>query len=157
MPETTNILGGKTRYEDCRLCDVGHHFDKISHWVPKEEHVDFNERMMMCVEAGNAWRTKNTFLYYEKVNLRIAHGIALYGRENPMELLALFIGVFWQQDKDTGLLRFKLHPGKFMEEYRALLTEISMKRTHTDPDHPLTVRIDSLRKKFRNIMQDQIT
>ena len=157
MPETTNILGTKTYYEACSLSDVGPHFDKISRWVPEEEYIEFNERMMDCVEAGNAWKTEHTFLYYEHINRKIAHGVALYGSESPMELLALFIGVFWQQDQGTGIMRFKLHPGKFMEEYRALLTDISIKRTHADPDHPLMVRIDHLRKKFRNIMQDQIT
>lgn len=150
MPETPKIFGTKYKYEQCMLCDVGPHFDKIREWIPDEEYIEFNERMMNCVEEGTAWRTKNTFIYYEMQNKRISYGVALFGKEHAAELMALFIGVFGHEDKTTSVMRFKLHPGKMMEEYKAMLTEISIKRTHANPNHALMVRIDELRKKFIN-------
>lgn len=152
MPDTPKIFGTSYRYEQCRICDVGPDFDKIYQWIPEKEHVQFNERMMDCVDSGTAWRTKNTFLYYDIQNKKVSYGVALFGKDHPLELMGLFVGVFGMQDRDTSIMKFKLHPGKMMEEYKSLLTTISMKRNHQNRNHPLMVRIDELRVKFINFL-----
>jgi hypothetical protein len=108
--------------------------------------------MRDCVEADNAWCLNDAFLYYDKVDLRMAHGMALYGMDVPMDVLALFIGVFSFEDNDTCMMRFKLHSGKFLEEYKSMLTVTSMKRWHQNHDHPLMIRVDAWRKKVVNLL-----
>ena len=111
--------------------------------------------MADCIEDENAWCTENTFLYYKSENRQIALGVALYGVGYAQELIALFMGVFSQQDKTTHALRFKLHPGKVMEEYMTMLTKVSMKRARQNPNHPVTVRIDELRNKLFSVFKSQ--
>ena len=156
MPVALNILGHRQIYEACSLADVGPHFDKIHQWIPDKEYIEFNERMMDCVDQGTAWKTENTFLYYSIQNKRISHGVAMYGCEHPMEFIGLLVGIFGTEDKTTAIMRFKLHPGKVLEEYKAMLTDVSIERTHRDPNHPLLVRIDDLRRKFIATMKKQV-
>ena len=110
--------------------------------------------MLDCIEDRNAWHTDNTFLYYKMQDKRIAHGIAIFGMNYPMEMLALFIGVFSLEDHVTHIIRFKLHPGKFLEEYKSLLTDTSIMRTHANPSHPLLIRVDDFRKKICKLLDD---
>ena len=134
------------------MADIGAHYQSIKHWIPEGEKEAFQERMADCIEDGNAWCLNDTFLYYEKHNLRMAYGVALYGHQNTLDLLSLFIGVFSFEDNDTHMMRFKLHPGKFMDEYKSMLTVISMKRCHRDANHPLMVRVDDFRKKIVGLL-----
>ena len=152
MPVFKQLFDRKREYRLCTVADIDPHFDKIKQWVPETEHVTFKIRMAISVNEDNAWCTENTFLYYTKQDLRIAHGIALFGNEYPTEILALFIGVFSLEDNDTHILRFKLHPGKFMQEYKSLLTMTSIRRTHADPDHPLYVHVDKFRQKVVGVL-----
>ncbi len=133
------------------MSDIGKHFQSIKHWVPEEEHKDFQERMADCVEEENAWCLGDAFLYYGKTDKRMAYGVALFGKTDTPELLALFAGVFSLEDNDTHKMRFKLHPGKLMTEYKSLLTVVSMKRNHNNPEHPLMVPIHELRQKIAKI------
>ncbi|MEE8599290.1 MAG: hypothetical protein V3S69_07290 [Dehalococcoidales bacterium] len=135
--------------------DIDNHFYHIHHWVPEEEHPEFYDRMAACIIDGHAWCTENTFLYYQSEDKHIAYGVALFGQGYAQELLALFAGVFSQQDMITHALKFKLHPGKMMEEYMTLLTPISMKRARRNPNHPVSVRIDALRDKMFKIFKAQ--
>jgi hypothetical protein len=148
MPVLDYILKNSKSYRECLIVDVVPHFNKIKQWIPEEEAEAFQNRMRDCVEEENAWALNDSFLYYTKVDRRMAHGVALFGGGEPMDILALFIGVFSLEDTDTFMLRFKLHPGKLMDEYKSLLTAVSMKRAHQNQNHPLMVRIDGLRKKI---------
>jgi hypothetical protein len=139
------------------LSDIPDHFAKIKQWIPEDEWIQFQERMEDCVEDETAWCTENTFLYYQKTEGRgTAHAVALYGQGHPEELLALFVGVFTQCDKDTFNMLFKLHPGKVVEEYLCLPTEISIKRMYqSNGEHPLAIRIDKIREKVLDIYRRQ--
>lgn len=134
------------------MSDIGNHFQSIKHWIPEGEKESFQERMADCVEDETAWCLGGAFLYYKKIDRRISHGVALFGRKDNTDLLALFAGVFSLEDNDTHKMRFKLHPGKLMDEYKTLLTVTSMKRNHRDPDHPLMVPVHELREKFVKIL-----
>jgi hypothetical protein len=147
MPVLKQIFEARKEYRRCVPEDVGHHFARIQKWIPEEENVEFKERMVNCIADDNAWCNEKTFLYYEKENYRISHGVAMFGMDYPMDMLSLFISVFSLEDHDTHIMRFRLHPGKFMEEYKTLLTVTSIKRTHKNPDHPLLIRVDDFRKK----------
>ena len=135
--------------------DVKRHFAKIAHWIPEDEAEQFQERMKSCVEAGHAWKLNDAFLYYDPQDKRISYGVALYGMDEPMDVLSLFIGIFTFEDTDTCIMRFKLHEGKFMQEYKSLLTIVSMKRTHHNPEHPLMIRIDDLRNRMIDLLADK--
>ncbi|MCP4487735.1 MAG: hypothetical protein GY820_10525 [Gammaproteobacteria bacterium] len=125
------------------------HFEKIKHWIPEAEWPEFTERMADAVLNGQAFVMTHScvFLYYSVKSRDQLYGVALYGKENPVDLLALFIGVFGYVDKTAFRMEFKLHPGKEILEYKALLTPVSCKRAASDPNHPLSVRIDQLKKK----------
>ena len=154
MPVLKQIFDAKRDHRRCEPSDVHGHFDQIKHWIPKEEHKQFQERMLSCIEEGDAWHTDHTFLYYRREDRRISHGVAMNGMKYPMEMLSLFIGVFSIEDHDTHIMRFALHPGKFMEEYKTLLTVTSIKRTHRNPNHPLLIRVDDFRKKIIQLLDN---
>jgi hypothetical protein len=155
MPEISNILGKPYQYRRCFTVDIDGHFDKIKHWVPEDEHAEFLDRMTFCVTTGNAWCTENTFLYYTKESPGVAHGVALFGQEHAQELIALFMGIFSRHDPKPHALRFKLHPGKTMEEYKAILTSVSMKRAAQNPERTVLVRIDELKNKLFSAFKAQ--
>ena len=135
------------------MADVGIHFDKIKQWIPEPEWLEFHSRMADCIEDETAWCTDNTFLYYKRNNKRMAYGVALFGKDFTAELISLFVGVFTFEDPETCIIQFQLHPGKFMEEYRSMLTTVSMKRHHANPEHPLTIRVDGFREKVYAIAE----
>ena len=154
MPVLKHLFDAKRDYRRCLNSEIWRHFVKIKHWVPENEKEEFQKRMLECIEEGTAWCTDNTFLYYHKENPRISHGVAIFGMDHPMEMLALFFGVFTYEDKNTFTMRFKLHPGKFLEEYKSLLTTTSIMRTHANPKHPLMIRIDAFRDKVYKLVTD---
>jgi len=139
------------------MSDIGNHYQSIKHWIPEGEKESFQERMADCVEDEHAWCLGDAFLYYQKSDKRMAHGVALFGREKNTDLLALFASVFSLEDNDTHNMRFQLHPGKLMSEYKSLLTVISMKRHHRDPNHPLMIPVQHLREKFTKILKSEKT
>lgn len=152
MPVIHNLFKQHYIYRQCNLADIQIHFKKVQHWIPPREGQDFRARMKECVDAGTAWKTDNTFLYY-KTDGHVGVGIALFGMDHPLEIMALMMGVFSYRDKTTHALRFKLHPGKNMREYKSLLTTISMARNGTNSEHPLMVRVDELRKRWSTICE----
>lgn len=152
MPVLRDIVRNHDKYRPCVPSDIGRHFEQIKHWIPHGEVPAFQERMLASIEEGNAYCTENTFLYYVKENERIAHGIALYAQNHPQEFMSMLIGIFTFEDVQTYILRFKLHPGKELEEYRTLLTDTSIHRTHRDPNHPLLIRINELRDKWIKLL-----
>jgi len=147
MPVLRQIFDAKGKYRKCVLADIGRHYERIAQWIPDFEKLPFQQRMKESIEEGKAWCTENAFLYYTKEDARIAHGTAMFGMSHPTEFLALLIGIFSFEDHDTHIMRFKLHPGKDIQEYKALLTVTSIKRTHNNPDHPLLIRVDAFRNK----------
>ena len=148
MPVLTHILNNARKYRRCILADTGAHYQKIKHWIPEGEKKSFQERMADAIEDETAWCTENTFLYYKKEDARMSTGVALFGMDHVPELLSMFMGVFTAEDETTCLLRFQLHPGKDIAEYKNMLTVMSMKRAHSDPKHPLMIRVDDFRKKI---------
>lgn len=134
------------------MADIGAHYQSIKHWIPEGEKNSFQERMADCIEDENAWCLDGTFLYYKPVSKRLAHGVALYGTDHVTDLLSLFIGVFSLEDNDTCLLQFKLHPGKYMSEYKAFITLLSMKRNHRNSKHPLMVDVQGFREKIVHLL-----
>ncbi len=155
MPEISNILGKSYSYRRCVMSDIGRHFEQIKHWIPDWEKEEFQQRMADCIKGTNAWCTENTFLYYKRETPHIAYGVSLFGQNYAQELIALFMGVFSRHDKVTHSLKFKLHPGKMMEEYMTMLTPISMKRANQNPNHPVSIRIDELKNKLFKVFKAQ--
>ncbi len=152
MPVIYDIQKKGIRYRRCRPTDIEDHFAKIRHWVTDENGGSFKKRMLEAVKRKTAWCTENTFLYYVSDG-KAGIGYALFGRDYPVELISLFMGVFSYHDKDTAFIRFKLHPGKMVDEYKTLLTSVSMSRYHTSNEtHPLMIRVDELRKKWAGMM-----
>ncbi len=156
MPVLREIFNQKEDYRRCELADVSFHFYKIAHWIPEEEKVAFMARMVDSIQEKHAWQSKNTFLYYTKENERQATGIAIFGMDHPVEMLSLFTGVFYFEDRTTAMLRFALHPDKMIKEYKSMLTVTSMQRAHADRDHPLMIRVDAFRQKMIRIIDKEI-
>lgn len=156
MPVLKQIFADKRKYLPCVLADIEPHFSQIKHWVGEDDTERFLKEMLNSVEQGHAYHTENTFLYYTKENARQATGVAIFGMGYPIEMLALFTGIFYFTDRETAMLRFALHPGKMIEEYKTLLTVTSMMRAHADPTHPLMIRVDAFRKKMIHIIDKEI-
>lgn len=150
-----DILGNTRFIDECTDSDVPAHFELIKHWVPEEEHEQFQDRMRESVKQNRAYTmlNSNAFLYYEYKANKQTNGVALYGQENPVDLITLFTGVFGYIDTDVFIMYFKLHPGKFIEEYKSLITAISARRAAQDPNHPLAVRIDQIKSKIKSIYE----
>ena len=156
MPVLKQIFKDKRKYRYCLTADIEPHFDRIKHWVGEDQEIKFKALMAISINDGHAWKTANTFLYYTKQNARQAQGIAIFGMDYPVEMLSLFTGVFYFEDRDTCMLQFRLHPGKMIQEYKSLLTVTSMRRAHADPLHPLMIRVDALRQKMIKIIDKEI-
>ena len=144
-----DILGKLRFFRKCELDDVLTHWQKIAHWIPAGEELEFQARMGACVKAGTAYVMINsdTFLYYDKQDSHTAHGVALFGKDSPIDIMALFIGIFGFIDTKVFKMDFTLHPGKFATEYKSILTPESIRRSASIPGYPLVVRIDELKKK----------
>ncbi len=153
MPVLRQLYETRKKYRRCTPADIGHHFGRMKEWITDGERNEFESLMLECIEAGTAWCNDKTHLYYLKKNKRYAQGVALFGMNHPMEMLALFISVFTFQDIETAIIQFRLHPGKFIQEYKALLTVTSIKRTHRDPNHQLMIRIDEFRNKLTRMLR----
>ena len=134
--------------------DINPHYEIIRQWVGDLEEDFFKERMSECVADGTAFKVgeSDCFLYYKKKNRRMADGIAMYGKGQPLKMLALICGIFTVHDRETFILQFKLHVGKIVDEYKSMITRTSIKRSMTG-DAPLTVRVDKLGKKLCDLSE----
>lgn len=146
-----DLFGNPHIISPCIASDVTKHFNKIEHYIPAAEHKEFVERMQECVVLHTAFRiSDDCFLYYKNVDKFTSVGVALCGRNVPLEILTLFAGVFTLIDQDTFVMRFALHPGKLALEYKTLISLTSIRRNFQDKS-PLVVRIDKLRDKLSKL------
>lgn len=154
MPGTSDIFNFKRLpYRRATLTDIPEHFSKIQHWIPVDEHTEFQDRMRSAIEEGTAWCTEHTFLYYQQQNYRVAHAVAIYGKESSYEMLTLFQAVFAKEDRHTAHMKFKLHPGKELPEYWSMVTLTSAQRWNQNKEHPLSVDVQKFRTKMEGIVQ----
>jgi len=151
MTEGLDILGNSHTIKLCSKYDIRVHYRSISEFIPTEEEAEFQSRMLECVEEGTAFAIydDSCFLYYKKeeVQPKFAQGVALYGMGNPLKMMALFSGIFLNIDKATFVINFKTHPGKFVSEYKSILTTASIKR-HNINNSSLMIRVDAVKKKI---------
>jgi len=147
-----DLFGVDHEIVPCTEQDIEVHFNLIKDVIPSEEVIQFQQRMSECILAGSAYTLSNSncFLYYLNYKPCCAKGIALYGKESPMDIITLFIGVFTLIDTKTFKLGFGLHAGKLVKEYKSLITLTSLKRQRI-PGHPLVIRIDELKKKLTKL------
>jgi len=145
---TKDFFGNDHTILPCSAEDVDVHFSKISDVIPSEEVIQFKKRMSECLLAESAYTLSDgsCFLYYQNSKPCCANGVALFG-SSPVKMLALFAGIFREIDHHTFKIDFHLHAGKFVSEYKSILTTTSMRR-QSAPGHPVTVRIDELFKKM---------
>jgi hypothetical protein len=147
---TAHDIFGRTRFfRECGKGDIMAHFEKIKHWIPEDEHEEFRGRMADCVKAGTAYvmDSGTAFIYYQSVTTHVANGVALFGKDAAVDMMTLFMGVFGYQDKKTFKMDFYLHPGKFVDEYKSMLTTASIRRNARDFRYPLVIRVDDIKAK----------
>jgi len=147
MPVLNSVFG-KVEYRQCVPADIGRHYEQIKHWITDTSRKEFEGKMLQAIEEGSAWCTENTFLYYVGEGKGIVYGAALYGHKHPQELMSLFVAVFWFHDKRAQKLRFKLHQGKTLQEYKTLLSIPSIRRVHMNEEKLAMIRVDKLRKRM---------
>lgn len=147
--KTLDLFGKEHNIIPCVMSDIPVHFDLVKDVIPSEEVIQYQQRMSECINAGSAYTLSDgsCFLYYNNVKPFRAHGVALYGKNVPEKMLALFAGIFTDIDTHTFKLEFALHPGKFVSEYKSIITLTSIKRQGI-PGYPLVIRIDKLRDKI---------
>lgn len=89
---TRSLFGQPCEVVACTLEDVEPNFDKIKKVVSKQEMPEFKRRMVEAVEKGSAFMISDgsCFLYYLNDKPWCATGVALYGKNSPIKMLALF-------------------------------------------------------------------
>lgn len=154
MITQTDLFGKDHIIKQCTFDDIKIHFEKIKDVIPEDEKEEFCIRMNDCIKLETAFALEDDscFLYYKNYKPCCAIGIALYGKNEPLKMITLFAGIFYQIDTTTFKIDFKLHKGKLIQEYKSLLTKISMKRSQQS-DVPLVVRIDHLKEKIKQIYE----
>jgi len=154
MYPTVDLRGKYYEFRVCTLDDIKPHFDMVEKFVPLYEHDSFIERMRAAIELKTAFvlADNSCFLYYINKHPCCAEGVAMFGKKVPMKMLALMSGIFRDIDKDTFKIDFNLHPEKFLQEYKSMLTSTSIKR-HIDKRYPLVVRVDDFRNKINKLVK----
>lgn len=150
---TVKILGKEFTVELCTADDVKPHYEKIRHWVSDVTEVDFKRRMLSSINEGHAFKISDNscFLYYIEDTPRIAEGVAFYGKNSPLSTVALVTTVFPDMDPETFIIKFALHKGKSINEYRGILTKKSVVKAMRGIS-PLIVRVDHLTEKFKGLI-----
>ena len=156
MKHTIFVLNGNYTVQHCVAEDIDRHYKKMSEWVQDVDETDFKNRMQSSIDAGTAFRMDDDscFIYYKNISEEsaAAKGYAVYGKGVPKSIWALFLIVFSHFDKHTFKIDFHLHDGKMAQEYRSMLTFTSIKRNTTNPNYPLVVRVDKLRRRWDSIL-----
>jgi sorbitol-specific phosphotransferase system component IIC len=157
MFDSYDIIGNLHTIRKCNLEDIPSHFSSVSNFIPEKEKFQYQNRMSECVKAGTAFVIKDgkAFLYYHKTNKKaFAVGVSMNGIGVPLEMTALFYGIFKKADTDVIFLRFALHQGKQISEYKSLLTPESIKR-HKSIKDPVMVRVDRMLEKLDSLYSNQ--
>ena len=154
---TKDLRGNVHRFRRCTMEDVEPHFQKVAEWIPIGEMDDFKNRMRLCIVANTAfcYDDGSCYIYYKKHKPCCAEGHALYGKGQPLKLLALFAGVFHNVDKRVIKVDFSLYPDKIVQEYKSLITKLSLMRQTLPSGYPLVVRVDAIKSKILNLMWDR--
>ena len=154
MITTTDLFGGVHTIVPCDNEDIDVHFAKIQDVIPSEEVIQFKKRMSECINAGSAYTLSDgsCFLYYLNHKPCCAEGVALYGKQSSVKMLALIYGIFTKIDTSTFVIKMILHKGKKVSEYKSLFTLTSMKR-QTTPGYPLVIRVDKLITKIKSVYE----
>jgi hypothetical protein len=152
MTTIADLFGHTHIVELCQFDDVPMHFKKLKDMIPEEDPDEFCKRMDECIDAGTAFALSDDscFLYYKNTTPEFATGVALHGKGEPTKLLALFAAVFGELDTATFKMDFTMHPGKFVKEYRTLISPVSVMRMHSN-NYPLVVRVDKLKEKIGSL------
>jgi len=146
-------LFGKTHLiTQCTMVDINKHFEQIKNTIEPKDTINFKQQMYKSLIADSAFKLddESCYLYYINDTARCATGVALYGKNSPTKMLALFAGIFTHIDTHTLKLNFHLHANKSVNEYKSIVTEASIRR-QLIPGYPLVIRIDKLRDKINNI------
>jgi len=148
------VFGGSFVIERCTPEDIDAHYETVRHWVTDVTEKWYKGRMVAAVAAGTAFKLSDSssFLYYIHTNPQIGEGVAYYGKGNPLGTLAMIIAIFGYIDKRTFALRFMLHKGKSIDEYRSIITKSSLKNYVTTGSHVMA-RTDMLIKKYKALVQ----
>lgn len=157
MIETQDLYGNKYNIKSCTVLDIPKHYELVSSFIPENDKETYIECMNKSVEAGTAFALEDDscFLYYLNYKKCLAHGCAIYGKGNPSKMIALLMGIFWKIDTNTFKLDFALHSTSFIEEYKSIITLVSLKRRNQDPKRPLVVRIDELKNKLKPLAESR--
>jgi|TARA_B110000908_G_C10206955_1_gene428212 hypothetical protein len=154
MTPITDLLGNDHLVKSCTADDIPLHYSKVVDFIPEDERVSYYSRMVECVELSTAFALSDDscFLYYKKedVQPKFAHGVSFYGVGNPLKTMALLLCIFTKIDTKTFVMKFQPHTGKFVSEYKSILTVASIKR-HNMNNSYLVSRIDVVKKKILSL------
>jgi len=152
MYTTLDLLGNTHKYRRCTPHDIEIHSAVIQNEISVDEVAGLQQRMAQSVAEETAYTLvdHSCFIYYTITQPGLSQGVVLYGKNNPLKMIALFSGVFHHRDEKTFKMDFSLHPGKFVQEYKSLLTMTSIKRA-IGTDRPLVVRVDFVKDKIKDL------
>jgi len=128
---------------------------KVKPLIEKEEYVGYKNRMITSVELGSAFCIgDDCFLYFKKVNRSYSTMFSFYALGNPVKMMCLMWWYLSTVDTNIKKLDFIPHSVKSLKNFRSLLPLITIKRS-IDPNYPVTIKCDYLRKKLLKIYSDR--
>lgn len=159
MTITKDLIGKSHTIVRCSLEDIKNHYSKISDVIPELEKEEFCLRMSECVEQGTAFANDRgtCFIYYAKdiTQPKFSYGVALYGKGNPLAMLALFAYVFTEIDPEVFVMRLLPHSSSFVKECRSLITAKAIQKNRMT-GHPLMIRIDKVKTRVNKILKKKV-
>lgn len=150
-----SITGTDVEFRNCAESDVLRHYDKVKQWIEPEYRDEYLKKMYSCMADKTAFVTKGDecFMYYKKTKKSFANAVTIYGKNHPIKMMAMIVGIpksVPEDKKDTIFLYMSLHAGKDINEYKGFLTKTAIYRHKRNGDS-LLIRTDQLIKKFENL------
>lgn len=151
---TVDALGNEREITECTAQDVDVHLAIVEPYIRSEDLSKTKENMLAAIATGSAYTLSDnsSFLYYRNYTSFSASVDAFYGKNAPIQMMALFVGIFTELDKHTFKLDIHLHEGDSPTDYVSMTSEVAIKRSF-QPDHPLVIRVDHLMKKIKKLYE----
>lgn len=139
----------------CLLSDIPFHFEIVKDLVPKDEHKDYQNMMLDCVKTGLAFCIGDScFIYMKQSKPKFLEAYSFYGKNNPLKVLAMFMYILKEIDKEVMFLKFYPHSSAIINDIKSLLTHTAILRQNSH-DVPVLVRCDQLRGKLSAIYKSR--
>jgi hypothetical protein len=148
---TVDLKGNKHTVRKCTAEDVFVHFSIVQYLIPNSDQKSYLTVMKDCAKSGIAFCIDNDcFIYAQYSGKQSVNAFSFYGKGKALKTLAMIFYILFNFDKKLMMLKFNLHKGLNVNDFKSLLTDIAIKRQFI-PNRPILVRCDTLRNKLLSL------